>query len=86
MNEISSPYTVSPDDDFEEEIGETTTHDPGPFFEEFSTQTNVTTQFGSHVLLNCKINDLRGKTVSIVTTRKICFRAPNCYSKRFLEF
>lgn len=64
LNEISSPYTDLPDGDSEEEFEETTTHDPYPFFDELSTQINVTTQLGSGVYLHCKVNDLREKTVS----------------------
>ena len=58
----SSAYTESSD----ENIGETTTHVHEPFFEENSTQINVTTQLGSDVYLHCRVNDLREKMVSKV--------------------
>lgn len=58
--ELSSPYTESSD----ENGVETTTHVHEPFFEENSTQINVTTQLGSDVYLNCRVNDLREKMVS----------------------
>lgn len=56
-HELSSPYNEA--DDYE-----TTTHVHEPFFEENSTQINVTTQLGSHVYLHCRVNDLREKMVS----------------------
>lgn len=59
-HELSSPYTESSD----ESVGETTTHVHEPFFEENSTQINVTTQLGSDVYLHCRVNDLREKMVS----------------------
>jgi hypothetical protein len=59
-HELSSPYTESSD----ENVGETTTHVHEPFFEENSTQINVTTQLGSDVYLHCRVNDLREKMVS----------------------
>lgn len=66
LNDLSSPFTDFPDgDESEEEFRETTTHDPYPFFDEPSTQINVTTQLGTNVLLHCKVHDLREKTVSI---------------------
>lgn len=58
--ELSSPYTESSD----ENGVETTTHVHEPFFEENSTQINVTTQLGSDVFLSCRVNDLREKMVS----------------------
>lgn len=58
--ELSSPYTESSD----ENGVETTTHVHEPFFEENSTQINVTTQLGSDVYLSCRVNDLREKMVS----------------------
>lgn len=58
--ELSSPYTESSD----ENGAETTTHVHEPFFEENSTQINVTTQLGSDVYLHCRVNDLREKMVS----------------------
>lgn len=61
-HELSSPYTESSD----ENVGETTTHVHEPFFEENSTQINVTTQLGSDVYLHCRVNDLREKMVSKV--------------------
>lgn len=61
--ELSSPNTESSN----EVVGETTTHVHEPFFEENSTQVNVTTQLGSDVYLHCRVNDLREKMVS--TTR-----------------
>lgn len=60
-HELSSPYTDSSD----ESVGETTTHVHEPFFEENSTQINVTTQLGSDVYLHCRVNDLREKMVSL---------------------
>lgn len=63
---VSSADTDLLDDDLENEIDETTTHhDPYPFFDELSSQINITTQLRSHVELHCKVNDLREKTVSI---------------------
>jgi hypothetical protein len=59
-HELSSPSTDSSDENF----GETTTHVHEPFFEENSTQINVTTQLGSDVYLHCRVNDLREKMVS----------------------
>jgi hypothetical protein len=59
-HELSSPPTESSDENF----GETTTHVHEPFFEENSTQINVTTQLGSDVYLHCRVNDLREKMVS----------------------
>jgi hypothetical protein len=59
-HELSSPATDSSDENF----GETTTHVHEPFFEENSTQINVTTQLGSDVYLHCRVNDLREKMVS----------------------
>jgi hypothetical protein len=56
----SSPYTEASD----EIDSETTTHVHEPFFEENSTQINVTTQLGSDVYLHCRVNDLREKMVS----------------------
>lgn len=60
-HELSSPYAESSD----ENVGETTTHVHEPFFEENSTQINVTTQLGSDVYLHCRVNDLREKMVSL---------------------
>lgn len=59
-HEVSSPYPDSSDESY----GETTTHVHEPFFEENSTQINVTTQLGSDVYLHCRVNDLREKMVS----------------------
>lgn len=67
-HDLSSPYTDSSDDDNHLDFDETTTHDPYPFFDEPTTEINVTTQLGSHVYLHCKVNDLREKTVSILTS------------------
>jgi hypothetical protein len=39
------------------------THIHEPFFEETSSQINVTTQLGSDVVLHCRVNDLREKMV-----------------------
>lgn len=65
-HDFSAPFTDIPDgDEFEDEPDETTTHDPYPFFEEPNTTANVTTQLASSVFLHCKVNDLRGKTVSL---------------------
>lgn len=65
-HDLSAPFTDIPDgDEFEDEPQETTTHDPYPFFEEPSTMANVTTQLASNVVLHCKVNDLRGKTVRV---------------------
>ena len=61
-HELSSPPTESSDENF----GESTTHVHEPFFEENSTQINVTTQLGSDVYLHCRVNDLREKMVSKV--------------------
>lgn len=61
-HELSSPFTDSSD----EFIGETTTHVHEPFFEENSTQINITTQLGSDIYLHCRVNDLREKMVSKV--------------------
>lgn len=62
-HEVPSPYTESSDESY----GETTTHVHEPFFEENSTQINVTTQLGSDVYLHCRVNDLREKMVSEAT-------------------
>lgn len=65
-HDFSESITETPDGyDIGDEPEETTTHDPYPFFEEVSTTANVTTQLGSNVYLHCKVNDLRGKTVSV---------------------
>ncbi|CAO1382957.1 unnamed protein product [Diamesa hyperborea] len=65
-HDLSSPYTDSSDDDNHLDFDETTTHDPYPFFDEPTTEINVTTQLLSNVYLHCKVNDLREKTVSWV--------------------
>jgi hypothetical protein len=75
-HELSSPYTESSD----ESIGETTTHVHEPFFEENSTQINVTTQLGSDVYLHCRVNDLREKMVS-----KVQFKGGKCLHETDLE-
>lgn len=62
-----STYTDIPENDIEDEPEETTTHDPYPFFEDPNSTANVTTQLGSNVYLHCKVNDLRGKTVSKIS-------------------
>ncbi|XP_055637671.1 uncharacterized protein LOC129776197 isoform X1 [Toxorhynchites rutilus septentrionalis] len=64
--EIPSPYTDLPDDDFDDESEETTTHDPYPFFDDTNMTANVTTQLGTDVYLHCRVNDLRERTVSWV--------------------
>ncbi|XP_055588761.1 zwei Ig domain protein zig-8 [Uranotaenia lowii] len=67
--DISSPYTDMPDDDFggeEESQEESTTHDPYPFFDDINMTANVTTQLGNDVYLHCRVNDLRERTVSWV--------------------
>lgn len=76
-HQISSPYTESWQDDLDEEIEETTTHEPYPFFDETSTQINVTTQLGSHVNLHCRVNDLREKTVSICFLKNQIYLSPS---------
>lgn len=63
--EFSSPFTDTPDDN-ELEVTETTTHEPFPFFADPYTSVNVSTQLYSNVYLHCRVNDLQGKTVSII--------------------
>lgn len=72
-HELSSPSTESSDENF----GETTTHVHEPFFEENSTQINVTTQLGSDVYLHCRVNDLREKMVSKVGKLGKCLHFPS---------
>ncbi|CRK98051.1 CLUMA_CG011420, isoform A [Clunio marinus] len=60
-HEVSTPVS-----DSSEEVIDTTTYVHEPFFEENSTQINMTTQLGSDVYLHCRVNDLREKMVSWV--------------------
>lgn len=63
--EFSSPFTDPPTEEEAEDYTETTTQEPAPFFEDStSTSVNLTTQLGNHVYLHCRVNELRGKTVS----------------------
>lgn len=62
--EFSSPFTDPPLEEEPDDYTETTTQEPAPFFEEPSSALNITTQLGNHVHLHCRVNDLRGKTVS----------------------
>lgn len=62
--EFSSPFTDPPVEEEAEDYTDTTTHEPHPFFEEPTSSVNLTTQLGNHVYLHCRVNDLRGKTVS----------------------
>lgn len=64
-HDFSAPYTDFPEMEFDDESEEITTSDPYPFFEDASNTANITTQLGSNVYLHCKVNDLRGKTVSL---------------------
>lgn len=73
--DFSSTFTDLPENDIDDEPEETTTHDPYPFFEDPNTTANVTTQLGSNVYLHCKVNDLRGKTVS---NNFKCFQSDTC--------
>lgn len=67
-HDFSAPYTDLPDmdgfDDDVETVEELTTSDPSPFFEDTTNTANITTQLGSNIYLHCRVNDLRGKTVS----------------------
>ena len=62
--ELSSPYPYT--EAHTENASETAlVHEP--FFEEVSSQANVTAQLGSDVILHCKVNDLREKMVSLLS-------------------
>lgn len=53
------------EEELEEEVEETTTHhEPYPFFDEESTQINVTAQLGSDTYLHCRVENLGEKIVS----------------------
>lgn len=67
--EFSSPFTDTPSNEDNDEMEETTTHEPFPFFDEASGTMNVTTHLGTSVYLHCRVNDLNGKTVSWVKRR-----------------
>ena len=43
-------------------------HELTPYFQNPANNTNITAQLGSTAYLNCKINRLRDKTVSITRT------------------
>jgi hypothetical protein len=69
--DFTSPFTESYDDqeaaeaNTEESPGaEEVTTEPLPFFED-DAASNVTAQLGSTAVLNCRVNDLRDKTVRI---------------------
>lgn len=68
--EFSSPFTDPPLEAESEDYTETTTQEPFPFFEDAITTINITAQLGSHVHLHCRVNDLRGKTVSGLGERR----------------
>ncbi|XP_070493357.1 zwei Ig domain protein zig-8-like isoform X1 [Chironomus tepperi] len=69
--ETKSPYDIlwhdfsspSPYNDNIENISETTAVNE-PFFDETSSQVNVSAQLGNDAILHCRVNDLREKTVS----------------------
>ncbi|XP_037039926.1 tyrosine-protein phosphatase Lar-like [Bradysia coprophila] len=67
--EFSSPFTDTPENEDNDDIEETTTHEPFPFFDESGSSVNVTTHLGNTVYLHCRVNDLNGKTVSWVRRR-----------------
>lgn len=56
----------SHDDDVGEEGSDeiTTTHEPLPYFSDPINSVNVSTQLGTNVHLHCRVDNLRGKTVS----------------------
>lgn len=62
--EFSSPFTDTPEENEIEDGEETTTHEPFPYFDEPSSVVNVTTHLGNSVFMHCRVNDLKGKTVS----------------------
>lgn len=66
--EFSSPFTDTPENEDNEEMEETTTHEPFPFFDDSGSTVNVTTHLGNSVYLHCRVNDLNGKTVSFQLT------------------
>lgn len=71
--ETKSPYDIlwhdfsspSPYNDNIENISETTAVNE-PFFDETSSQVNVSAQLGNDAILHCRVNDLREKTVKII--------------------
>lgn len=74
--EFSSPFTDTPENEDNDEIEETTTHEPFPFFDETGSSVNVTTHLGNTVYLHCRVNDLNGKTVSsfsYLLSINVCF-------------
>ncbi|KAL5276713.1 hypothetical protein ACFFRR_002125 [Megaselia abdita] len=54
------------DDDVGEEGSNeiTTTHEPLPYFSDPYNSINVSTQLGTNIQLHCRVDNLRGKTVS----------------------
>lgn len=70
-----------PDDEFDEEKEETTTHEPYPFFENETLTTNVTAQLGSNVYLHCRVNNLGKNTVSsLLKSKRLRYVYVNKYS------
>lgn len=70
-----------PDDEFDEEKEETTTHEPYPFFENETLTSNVTTQLGSNVYLHCRVNNLGKNTVSsLLKSKRLRYVYANKYN------
>jgi hypothetical protein len=63
----SSPFTEANNENVSD-----TTYIHEPFFDEMSSQVNVTTQLGNDVTLHCKVNDLREKIVSSMVITFVC--------------
>lgn len=72
------------EDELEEEVEETTTHhEPYPFFDEESTQVNVTAQLGSDTYLHCRVENLGEKIVSISLAGRNTFSHLNSHANSF---
>lgn len=81
--EFSSPFTDTPSNEENDDMEDTTTHEPFPFFDETSGMLNVTTHLGTTVHLHCRVNDLNGKTVRKLN---IIFTYLRTYSSSYLIY
>ncbi|KAG5682189.1 hypothetical protein PVAND_011557 [Polypedilum vanderplanki] len=91
-HELSSSYPYTENSNAENASEATLIHEP--FFEETSSQVNVTAQLGSDVILHCRVNDLRekmvmwtkrkGEQMHLITTGTSTYSSDSRYSVEYV--